>query len=132
MARVTVEDCIKIIPNTFELVLFAGQRARELGTGEPPAVATEGEKKTVIALREIAAGRLDPERLRDNLIRGLQRIQPEEEAPPEDEFDELVADFGGLPGFGVTIDDVDEPEMEIAEPGADDALAEEEAAMEDR
>lgn len=57
MARVTVEDCVKHIPNRFELVLEATKRARKLTTGAvQPCLDWENDKATVLALREIAAG----------------------------------------------------------------------------
>ena len=57
MARVTVEDCVKEIPNRFELVLIAAKRARRLSTGAAQAcLEWENDKATVLALREIAAG----------------------------------------------------------------------------
>lgn len=60
MARITVEDCLALIPNRFELVMVAGKRARQLEMeGETPTVDWEGDKSTVVALREIAAGNID-------------------------------------------------------------------------
>lgn len=57
MARVTVEDCLQVIPNRFELTLVAAKRARDLAIGgEDSLVAWEDDKPTVVALREIAAG----------------------------------------------------------------------------
>lgn len=57
MARVTVEDCVKQIPNRFELVLVATKRARKLTAGAvQPCLDWENDKATVLALREIAAG----------------------------------------------------------------------------
>ncbi len=57
MARVTVEDCVKQIPNRFVLVLEAAKRARKLATGAAqPCLDWENDKVTVLALREIAAG----------------------------------------------------------------------------
>lgn len=57
MARVTVEDCVKQVPNRFELVLIAAKRARRLTTGAAqPCLDWENDKSTVLALREIAAG----------------------------------------------------------------------------
>ena len=50
MARVTIEDCIKKIPNPFDLVLFASQRAKELNQGEVTDLDKENDKNTVIAL----------------------------------------------------------------------------------
>ena len=57
MARVTVEDCLKIIPNRFDLVLIAAKRARQLAmTAVEPRVSWNNDKPPVVALREIAAG----------------------------------------------------------------------------
>ena len=55
MARITVEDCLKYIPNRFELTLAATYRARQLATGASALVDTNKDKPTVIALREIAS-----------------------------------------------------------------------------
>ena len=59
MARVTIEDCLEHVENNFELVLKAAQRARSISHGAQPLVDEEGDKPTVIALREIAAGLLN-------------------------------------------------------------------------
>ncbi len=56
MARVTVEDCLEHVDNRFDLVLLASKRARQIAMGSQPLVAEEGDKPTVIALREIAEG----------------------------------------------------------------------------
>lgn len=67
MARITVDDCIKRIPNRFELTLVATQRARQLTIGSTPHIDLEKgnrDKPTVIALREIAAGRVGVEMLK--------------------------------------------------------------------
>ena len=58
MARITVDDCLKHIPNRFELTLAATYRARQLATGGTPMVDTNKDKPTVIALREIAAQKI--------------------------------------------------------------------------
>lgn len=61
MARVTVEDCLKHVKNRFELVRLAAARARQLDRGYAPKIDnTENEKSTLLALREIAAGKIDP------------------------------------------------------------------------
>jgi DNA-directed RNA polymerase subunit omega len=59
MARVTVEDCLKKVKNHFELVILASKRARQLAKGGMAMVDPENDKPTVIALREIAEGRLN-------------------------------------------------------------------------
>jgi DNA-directed RNA polymerase subunit omega len=64
MARITVEDCLKHIPNRFELTLAATYRARQLATGASPLVDTNKDKPTVIALREIASQKIGAEILK--------------------------------------------------------------------
>ena len=59
MARITVEDCLKVVDNRFELVLMATKRARQLANGVEPVVSPENDKPSVLALREIAARRID-------------------------------------------------------------------------
>ena len=59
MARITVEDCIDKVGNRFELVLLATKRARQITRGATPLVEIENDKPTVIALREIASGKID-------------------------------------------------------------------------
>lgn len=63
MARITVEDCLENIDNRFELVLTATKRARQIAHGAPALVDEENDKPTVIALREIAEGLIDSERV---------------------------------------------------------------------
>jgi DNA-directed RNA polymerase subunit omega len=63
MARITVEDCLDNIDNRFELVLTATKRARQIAHGAEPLVEEENDKPTVIALREIAEGLIDGERV---------------------------------------------------------------------
>ena len=63
MARITVEDCLKQIPNRFELALIATYRARMLAQGHKPKVESK-DKPTVTALREVAAGKIGREMLR--------------------------------------------------------------------
>lgn len=72
MARITVEDCREKVANHFELILLATQRARELQAGASPTVPVNRDKATLIALREIAAGTIEPGRLRDALVSRLQ------------------------------------------------------------
>ena len=83
MARVTVEDCLDKVLNRFELVLMATKRARQISKGAIPLVEEENDKPTVLALREIAEGKID-----DSIL--------------ESESDELAADAleGGEEGPG--------------------------------
>ena len=63
MARITVEDCLKRIPNRFQLTLTATYRARQISAGATPMVEHDKDKPTVVALREVAAGRVGLEML---------------------------------------------------------------------
>jgi DNA-directed RNA polymerase subunit omega len=65
MARVTVEDCLDNVENRFELVMVATKRARQIANGQEPLVDAENDKPTVIALREIAEGKIGPEILNE-------------------------------------------------------------------
>lgn len=58
MARITVDDCLKLIPNRFQLTLAATYRARQLATGASPMVEANRDKPTVMALREVAQGKV--------------------------------------------------------------------------
>ncbi len=97
MARVTVEDCIEKIPNRFELVLTAGQRARAIQKGENLTIDRDNDKNPVVALREIAAETIDKEKVQDAIIRGLQRLNEREEEMLSDEAaDEARAEMDTL------------------------------------
>lgn len=63
MARITIEDCLERIPNRFELTLAVTNRARQLSAGATPLVDADRDKPTVIALRELAAGKIGLEML---------------------------------------------------------------------
>lgn len=73
MARVTVEDCIDKIPNRFELVMSASQRARAIGSGAPLMVDRDRDKNTVVSLREIAEEKVTHADMEDNMVRNYQR-----------------------------------------------------------
>jgi len=101
MARVTVEDCTDKIDNLFDLVLVASKRARQLAHGREAGVEIEGDKPTVVALREIAAGMVD------------RSILEESDEPSEREIftlpdvDDIEVDL--------SVDDDEEEEEEISE-----------------
>ena len=88
MARVTVEDCIDKIPNRFDLVLAAAQRARDVSSGNPLTIDRDNDKNPVVALREIADETVDPDYLRDLIVKGLQKLS-NPEVSNEDEEDGL-------------------------------------------
>ena len=94
MARVTVEDCIKKIPNRFDLVVAAAQRSREISNGIPIEVERDNDKNPVVSLREIASEVVDPESLEERFIRSMQKNLIKEENKAEDEIsleDEFAA-----------------------------------------
>ena len=90
MARVTVEDCIKVIDNRFELILIASERAKTLAKGVEPLLERDRDKNPVIALREIAENCLDLEATKSDLVKGLQKVH--EEVLVEPDTDEKVVD----------------------------------------
>ena len=97
MARVTVEDCIEKIPNRFELVLTAGQRARAIQKGEMLTIDRDNDKNPVVALREIAAETIDKTKVQDAIISGLQRLNDrEEEVLADDASDEARNEMESL------------------------------------
>lgn len=83
MARVTVEDCVVRVPNRFDLVMLAAQRARALTTGAPLSIERDNDKNPVVALREIAEATVSFDSLRNDLVRGHQRLPEPEEPEPE-------------------------------------------------
>jgi DNA-directed RNA polymerase subunit omega len=136
MARVTVEDCVLKIPNRFELVMIAAQRARHISAGAPLSVDRDNDKNPVVALREIAEEAITLEDLEESLIKGMQKyVQIEEsiedldtvtpdaaqlaamsaasaEGSGDDDGDTLDVDDGAEPatmGADVVFQDVDIP-----------------------
>jgi DNA-directed RNA polymerase subunit omega len=91
MARVTVEDCVQKIPNRFELVLLAAQRARNLSRGEEITLDRDNDKNPVVALREIADETIPLEKLEQDLIKSLSRA-PEPEPADEEVLDLIPTD----------------------------------------
>ena len=104
MARVTVEDCIEKIPNRFDLVLTASQRARNIQKGELLTIDRDDDKNPVIALREIADETIDINQIEDRIIQSMQRYnENEEEVTVSDEAsttaDEDMSSMIGLEGM---------------------------------
>ena len=112
MARVTVEDCVLKVPNRFDLVLLAAQRAREITSGAPMSVDRDDDKNPVVALREIADGTIALDHLRDSLVRGMQKhieMDEPEEAP------DLEQTLFGVADPSLTILSEDETDEEAIE-----------------
>ncbi|MDQ2804893.1 MAG: DNA-directed RNA polymerase subunit omega [Pseudomonadota bacterium] len=117
MARVTVEDCVQKVPNRFELVLLAAQRARNVGRGEELTVDRDNDKNPVIALREIADETIDLPRLEQDLIKSLSRA-PEPE-PADEEVLDLIPTDQNI--FG--LQDVTAEEETVALPAENEEIA---------
>jgi DNA-directed RNA polymerase subunit omega len=129
MARVTVEDCVLKVPNRFELVLVAAQRAREITAGAVLTLDRDDDKNPVVALREIADDTVPLDRLQESLVRGMQRhveIDEPEEAP------ELEASlFGVAEPVGAVIGEGEADEEAVDEELAEDMLAVEDEDIDD-
>ena len=95
MARVTVEDCIEKVPNRFELVLLAGQRARQISSGEQLTLERDRDKNAVVALREIAEATVLPDVLEERIVSGLQKVKIDDE-DVADEVGSLAASAEAL------------------------------------
>ena len=120
MARVTVEDCVELVPNRFELVLLASQRARGISAGAELTIDRDRDKNPVVALREIADETIPLEDLQESLVQSNQRQfdqsfdldetgtkaphHDEDDPPPAEELDlaslarELAAQAGEYQG----------------------------------
>ena len=104
MARVTVEDCIDKVPNRYELLMIAAQRAKDIAAGSPLMVDRDNDKNSVVALREIAEEKVSIEELQRSLVMSLQKYveveEPEEEEleimAAERELSDLDEQFSGL------------------------------------
>ena len=159
MARVTVEDCIVQVPNRFELVMYAAQRARDVSGGSQILIDRDRDKNPVVALREIAEETIQLDQLKDSVVRGMQKhveMDEPEEAPElettlfgvadptlsvisdeeideeavDEELDEDLLSVAGEDEIGLS----DEPavEDEVAEDEiAEDEIAEDEVADEE-
>lgn len=107
MARVTVEDCVQQIPNRFDLVMTAAQRARDISSGAQLTIDRDRDKNPVVALREIADETLSPDDLKEDLIHSLQKHVEVDE--PESDGQELTDQTGAAVAASA-----DEPEENIA------------------
>ena len=87
MARITVEDCIKKVPNRFDLVILAAQRSRQIASGAPLTIDRDNEKNPVLALREIASGSVNVDDLKTGSIQGFRHYQ----SKPDEKEEELEA-----------------------------------------
>jgi len=132
MARVTVEDCVLKVPNRFDLVMLAAQRARDISAGAPLTLDRDNDKNPVVALREIADETVELGGLSNSLVQGLQKHveidEPEEEggfgAGGGDLLSELLEAQAGEQAIedsmGIDGEFEDEPGAEVEE-GVEDS-----------
>jgi len=122
MARVTVEDCILQVPNRFDLVLLAAQRARAISRGDELTIDRDNDKNPVIALREIADQTVELDGLEQDIIKSLLRA-PEPE-PVEEEVIDLIATDENIFGvMDVTEESAGEAGMQVEDMSGDDLEA---------
>jgi len=129
MARVTVEDCIIKIPNRFDLVMLAAQRARDISSGAALSIERDNDKNPVVALREIADTTIDLEALSNSVVQGLRKHVETEEPVEEGTFGtgdtDILSDLTQTADEAVGEDDEDD---EIEGEFEDEPLADEEGA----
>ena len=96
MARVTVEDCLSKIDSQYDLVLMAKERTAQLNAGDKSLVDEDGDKNTVISLREIGEGKVSIKNLEDSAINKLRKTAPQTvenvedlDSEQEDDFDKI-------------------------------------------
>ena len=131
MARVTVEDCVIKVPNRFELVLLAAQRAREITSGAPLTLDRDDDKNPVVALREIADETVGLEHLRGSVVRGMQKHVEIDEPEETHELELDPALFGVSPPSAAPLEDdggfeagdIAEEDAGLEEEGLDEELA---------
>ena len=92
MARITVEDCLKKVENQYDLVLLAKERTSQLNSGSEMLVEEDNDKRTVVALREIAEGKVDVDELRKSTILRLRK-EPDENLDDQDIEETSSDDF---------------------------------------
>ncbi len=146
MARVTVEDCVDKIPNRYELLMVAAQRAKDIAAGAPLTVARDNDKNSVVALREIAEETVSIEELQKSLVLGLQKYveveEPEEEemeimaaekelADLDDQFSGVLLDNEMSDGMQVHGEDDDVLDLDAADAEGDDLSLGDEDGMDD-
>ena len=124
MARVTVEDCVVKVPNRFELVLLAAQRAREITSGAPLSLDRDDDKNPVVALREIADETIQLDHLQEVLVRGMQKHVEMDEPEEAPELEQTL--FGVADPVGPVIGEDETDEEAVDEELEEDLLTVEE------
>ena len=114
MARVTVEDCIEEVPNRFELVILAAERAKSISSGAPLTVDRDNDKNPVIALREIATKTIDPDALREAQVVSLQKNNKVDEVLEENLYAEVQESTSEESDYSYANDDIFSQETEVS------------------
>jgi DNA-directed RNA polymerase subunit omega len=112
MARVTVEDCIEVVPNRFELVEVASQRVRQITSGSPLTIERDNDKDTIISLREIAGRTISEEKLKEEIIQSHQKYGS------VDTIDDSQLSIGA--GEDITSEDIAADMADLQADGADE------------
>jgi DNA-directed RNA polymerase subunit omega len=137
MARVTVEDCVVKVPNRFELVLLAAQRAREITSGAPLSLDRDDDKNPVVALREIAEETVALDHLKDSLVRGMQKHVEMDEPEEAPEIEQTLFGIADPTGSVIGEEEIDveavddELEEDLLEVEDEDEIALPEAAQDE-
>ena len=92
MARITVEDCLEKVENQYDLVLLAKERTSQLNSGAEMLVEEDNDKRTVVALREIAEGKIDIDELKKSTVLRLRK-EPDENLEEQDTEEISSDDF---------------------------------------
>lgn len=114
MARITVEDCEKVIENRFDLVILAAERARQIFAGDKITIdEKKDEKKSVIALREIAEGNISVEKLKEKVIDRFRAFSFEEDF--EEDLEELTEEDTYSPYAGIEMKSLESESVSVLE-----------------
>jgi DNA-directed RNA polymerase subunit omega len=113
MARITVEDCEEIVANRFDLVILAAQRTRQILAGATVTVDNKEEKKPVISLREIAAGTVSTDDLKESTIKSFRSFTLEEDL--SEEIDDLAEEDTYNPYVGLEIKSLENERVRVIE-----------------
>jgi len=149
MARVTVEDCLEVVDNQYDLVILAKERTLQIGAGDKPMVPEDNDKKTVLSLREIGDKLLDQKSLEAQTI-DRAREHPEDateqeeyDAPEGDAFEEIYKGEVSKSGQAIlpskrsrkvpsqnikSNDDVDDEEEDFSDEVSSDSSTEEQSS----
>ncbi len=128
MARVTVEDCKKIVSNHFELVVLASRRGRDISSGSPLLVEKDNDKNAVIALREIASKKLNIDLLRKNLIQDFRKVRSNDDIPEDNRNEDYIEEVELEDKFASAFEDAfaEEDDFAVAQIDEDEMSFEDE------